>query len=72
MIVTVAPVIAPVVIPGVREDGTVKLILNVSFPSTMSSSVTGIFTVLLVAPAVIVTVCVAELKSFADRIIIKL
>ena len=67
MIVTVALVIVPVVIPGSSEDGTVKLILNVSFPSTMLSSVTGIFTIVLFDPAVIVTVCVAELKSLADR-----
>ena len=68
MIVTVALVIAPVVIPGPSEDGTVKLILNVSSPSTMLSSVTGIFNILLLVPAVIVTACVAELKSFPDGI----
>ena len=67
MIVTVALVIAPVVIPGPSEDGTVKLIINVSSLSTMSSSVTGIFTILLLVPAVIVTVCAAELKSSPDR-----
>ena len=68
MIVTVALVIVPVVIPGPSEDGTVKLILNVSSPSTMLSSVTGIFTILLLVPATIVTVCVVELKSFPNRI----
>ena len=63
MIVAVALVISPVVFPGPSEDGTVKLILNVSFPSTMSSSVTWTFTILVLVPAVIVTVCVAGLKS---------
>ena len=67
-IVTAAVVIVPVVIPGSSEDGTVKLILNVSSPSTMLSSVTGIFTILLLVPAVIVIVCVVELKSFPDGI----
>ena len=68
MIVTVALVIVPVVIPGPSEDGTVKLILNVSSPSTMLSSVTGILTILLLVPAVIVTVCAAKLKSFPNRV----
>ena len=68
MIVTVALVIVPVVIPGPSEDGTVKLILNVSSCSTISSFVTGIFTILLLVPATIVTICVAELKLFPDRI----
>ena len=68
MIVTVALVIVPVVIPGPSEDGTVKLILNVSFPSTMLSTVTGIFTILLLVPATIVTVCVVDVKSFPDGI----
>ena len=71
MIVTVALVITPVVIPGPSEDGIVKLILNVSSPSMMSSSVTGIFTILLLVPAVIVTVCPVELKSFPNRITIQ-
>ena len=66
MIVTIALVLLPVVIPGPSEDGTVKLILNVSSPSTTSSFINGIFTILLLAPAVIVTVCVVELKSLAD------
>ena len=68
MIVTVALVIVPVVIPGPSEDGTVKLILNVSSPSTMLSTVTGIFTILLLVPATIVTVCVVDVKSFPDGI----
>ena len=68
MIVTVALVIVPAVIPGPSEDDIVKLILNVSSPSTVLSSVTGIFTILLLVPAMIVTVCVAKLKSFPDGI----
>ena len=60
MIVTVALVIAPVVIPGLSDNGTVKLILNVSFPSTMLSFVIVMFIVLLLVPAHIVTVCGAE------------
>ena len=68
MIIIVALVIVPVLIPGPSEDGTVKLILDVSFPSTMLSSVTGIFTILLLVPTVILTVCVVKLKSFSNRI----
>ena len=68
MIVTVALVIVPTVIPGLSEDGTVRLILNVSFPSTMLSSVTEIFTILLLVPATIVTVFVVDVKSFPDGI----
>ena len=61
MIVTVALVIiSPVVIPGLSEGGTVKLILNVSFLSTMLSFVTVMFIVLLLVPAIIVTVCGVE------------
>ena len=61
MIVAVAIVTAPAIIPG--ETGTFKFIVNVSSPSTMLSSTTVMFTVLLLLPAVIVAVCVAELKS---------
>ena len=63
MIVAVALVILPVVIPGPSEDGTVKLILNVSFPSTMLSLITVMFIVLLLVPAIMVTLCKAESKS---------
>ena len=63
MIVAVALVILPAVIPGPSEDGTVKLILNISFPSTMLSLITAMFIVLLLAPVVIVIVCGAESKS---------
>ena len=61
MIVAVAIVILPAVIPG--EVGTFKVIVNISSPSTMLSLITVILTVLLLDPAVIVAVCVAELKS---------
>ena len=63
MIVATALVIAPIVTPGPSEDGTVKLILNVSFPSTMLSDFVIIFTAMLLVPAIIVTVCGAESKS---------
>ena len=63
MIVAVALVIAPVVIPGPSDDGKLKLILNVSFPSTMLSFITVMIIVLLLVPAIIVTVCGAESKS---------
>ena len=55
-IVAAALVILSVVIPGQSEDGTVRLILNVSFPSTMLSFITVMFIVLLLVPAVIVMV----------------
>ena len=61
MIVAVAIVILPAVIPG--EVGTFKVIVNISSPSTMLSLITAMLIVLLLAPAVIVAVCVAELKS---------
>ena len=61
MIVTFAMVILPVVIPG--EVGTFKVIVNISSPSTMLSLITLMFIVLLLAPALIIAVCVAELKS---------
>ena len=61
MIVAVAIVIAPAIIPGMF--GTFKFIVNVSSPSTMLSFTTVMFTVLLLLPAVIMAVCVAELKS---------
>ena len=61
MIVAVAIVIAPATIAG--DTGTFKFIVNVSSPSTMSSSTTAMFTVLLLVPAVITAVCMSELKS---------
>ena len=60
MIVAVALVILPADILGPSEDGTIKLILNVSFPSTMLSLITVICIVLLLVPAIIVIVCGAE------------
>ena len=56
MIVAVALVILPVVIPGPSDDGTFMVILKVSCPSTMLSFITTVFTVLLLVPAVIVMV----------------
>ena len=61
VIVAVAMVTTPAIIPG--ETGTFKFIVNVSSPSTVSSSTTAMFTVLVVVPAVIITFCVVELKS---------
>ena len=61
IIMPVALVMSPVIILGPSDDGKVKNILKVSFPSTMLSSVTVMFTVLLFVPAIIVTVCVVEL-----------
>ena len=61
MIVPVAIVIPPASIPG--DTGTFKFIVNVSSPSTMLSSVTAMFTALLLVPAVITAVCVVESKS---------
>ena len=66
MIVPVAIVTPPASIPG--DTGTFKFIVNVSSPSTMSSSVTAMFTVLLLVPAVITAVCVVESKSLPKTI----
>ena len=63
IIVTVALIIVPAVILGPSEDDIVKLTLNVSFPSTILSLITVICIVLLLVPAIIVTVCGTELKS---------
>ena len=70
MIVTITLVIVPVVILEPSEDGTDKLIINVSSPSTILSLNTGIFTVRLLVPAIIVMVCIVELKSVANLITI--
>ena len=43
--------------------------INISSPSTRSSSITVIFTVLLLLPAGIVTICVVELKSMSLSVI---
>ena len=63
MIVAVALVILPAFILGPNEDGTVKLISNVSFPSTMLSLITVTFTAPMLLPAVIVVICILESKS---------
>ena len=63
MIVPVALVTEPAPIPGPSDDGTFKLILNISSPSTMLSLFTATLTVVLVAPAGIVTMREVVLKS---------
>jgi len=64
IIIPVALVTEPATIPGPSDDGTAKLILNISFPSTILSLITGILTVVVVALAGIVAVRKVELKSF--------
>ena len=63
IIIPVALVHEPAIIPGPSDDGTVKLILKISFSSIMLSSVTATLTVVLVAPAGITAVRGAVLKS---------
>ena len=63
IIIPVALVTEPATTPGPSDDGTFKLILNISSPSTMSSLVTATLTVVLVAPAGIVAFRDAVLKS---------
>ena len=63
IIIPVALVIEPATTPGPNDDGTFKLILNISSPSTMLSFVTATLTVVLVAPAGIVTMSGVMLKS---------
>ena len=64
IIIPVALVIEPATTPGPSDDGTFKLILNISSPSTMLSFVTATLTVVLVAPAGIVAMRGVLLKSF--------
>ena len=63
-IIPVALVTEPATIPGPSDDGIFKLILNISSPSAILSLITGILTVVLVAPAGIVAIRGVELKSF--------
>ena len=63
IIIPVALVIKPAITPGPSDDGTFKLILNISSPSTMLSFVTATLTVVLVAPAGIVAMRGVVLKS---------
>ena len=63
--VAVALVIEPATTPGPSDDGTFKFILNISSPSTMLSFVTATLTVVLVAPAGIVAMKGAVLKSLS-------
>ena len=65
MMVPTALEIEPTITSGVSDDGTFKLILNISSPSTMLSSVTATLTVALVAPVGIVAVRGVVLKSSA-------
>ena len=65
IIVPVALVTKPATIPGPSDDGTFKLIINISSPSTMLSSLTATLTVVLVAPAGIVAVRGVVWKSSA-------
>ena len=62
--IAIALVIEPVTIPGPSDDGTFKLILNISSPSTILSLITGTLTVVVVASAGIVAVTGVESKSF--------
>ena len=63
IITPVALVTEPATTPGPSDDGTFKLILNISFPSTVLSFVTATLTVVLVAPAGIVALRGVVLKS---------
>ena len=63
IITPVALVIEPVTTPGPSDDGTFKLILNVSSPSTILSFFIVILTILLLVPATILIVLSVKLKS---------
>ena len=63
IIVPIELLIEPAATLGASDDGTFIMILNVSSPSTILSSVTAILTVVLVAPAGIVTLIEEVLKS---------
>ena len=63
IIIPVALVIEPATTAGPNDDGTFKLILNISSSSTMLSFVTATLTVVLVAPAGIVAMRGVVLKS---------
>ena len=63
IIIPVALVTEPATIPGPSDDGTFKLTLKVSSPSTMLSAITATLTVVLVTPAGIVAVRGVVLKS---------
>ena len=67
IIIPVALVSEPAFIPGPSDDGMFKLILNISSPSTMLSSVTATLTVVLVALAGIVALRGVVLKSLPVR-----
>ena len=68
IIVPVARITEPATISGLSDDGTSKLIVNISSPSTMLSFVTATLTVVLVAPAGIVAMRGVVLKSLPSNI----
>ena len=63
IIIPVALVTEPATTPGPSDDGTFKLILNISSPSTMSSLFIVMFITFLLVPVTILIVLSAELKS---------
>ena len=63
VIVTVTLFLPPALIPLVTDEGILKMILNVSFPSTISSTLTGTLTLLLLFPLSNVAVSGVVLKS---------
>ena len=69
IIIPVALVIEPAIIPGPSDDDTFKLILNISSPSTMLSFVTATLTVVLVAPAGIIAMRGVMLKSSPLKVV---
>ena len=62
-IIPVALLTESATIPGPSDNGTFKLILNISSPSTILSLITGTLTVVLVSPARIAAVRAVEVKS---------
>ena len=65
IIIPVALVTEPAIIPGASDDDTFKLIVNISSPSTILSYVTATLTVVLLAPAGIIAVREVVLKSLS-------
>lgn len=66
-IVPVAIELSPAFLPG-SASGIFKFIVNVSFPSTMLSFLTVMFTMTLSLSAIITALCVVELKSMSPPI----
>lgn len=63
MIIALAIEIEPIIIPGPSECDRFKFIVNISSPSMIVSFITAMFTKMLLVSAVIMAVCVVELKS---------